>query len=46
MSCALKVSDVIPESFIVDRPTALKRRPGYGVIARYRDWLPCPIAIR
>jgi threonine synthase len=31
---------VIPESFIADRPTALKRRPGYGVIARYRDWLP------
>ena len=31
---------MIPESFIADRPTALKRRPGYGVIARYRDWLP------
>jgi len=31
---------VIPESFIADRPTAHKRRPGYGVIARYRDWLP------
>jgi threonine synthase len=31
---------VIPESFIADRPTALKRRPGYGVITRYRDWLP------
>jgi threonine synthase len=36
----LKVSDVIPESFIADRPTALKRRPRHGVIARYRDWLP------
>ena len=31
---------MIPESFIADRTTALKRRPGYGVIARYRDWLP------
>jgi threonine synthase len=31
---------VIPESFVVDRNTALKHRPGYGVIARYRDWLP------
>jgi threonine synthase len=31
---------VIPESFIADRPTSLRRRPGYGVIARYRDWLP------
>jgi threonine synthase len=31
---------VIPESFIAERQTALQRRPGYGVIARYRDWLP------
>ena len=31
---------MIPESFIAGRPTALKRRPGYGVITRYRDWLP------
>jgi threonine synthase len=31
---------VIPESFIADRPTSLRRRPGYGVIASYRDWLP------
>ena len=31
---------MIPESFIADRPTSLRRRPGYGVIARYRDWLP------
>ena len=31
---------MIPESFVVDRNTALKHRPGYGVIARYRDWLP------
>jgi threonine synthase len=31
---------VIPESCIADRPTSLKPRPGYGVIARYRDWLP------
>ena len=31
---------MIPESFIADRTTSLKRRPGYGVIARYRDWLP------
>jgi len=31
---------VIPESFIADHSTALKHRPGYGVIARYRDWLP------
>jgi threonine synthase len=31
---------VIPESCIADRTTSLGRRPGYGVIARYRDWLP------
>ena len=31
---------MIPESFIADHSTALKHRPGYGVIARYRDWLP------
>ena len=31
---------MIPESFIADRPTSLRRRPGSGVIARYRDWLP------
>jgi threonine synthase len=31
---------VIPESLIADRNTSLRRRPGYGVIARYRDWLP------
>jgi threonine synthase len=31
---------VIPESCIADRPTSVKPRPGYGVIARYRDWLP------
>ena len=31
---------MIPESCIADRPTSLRRRPGYGVIARYRDWLP------
>jgi len=31
---------VIPESFIADPPTSLRRRPGYGVIDRYRDWLP------
>jgi threonine synthase len=36
----LKATDVIPESFIADHSTALKHRPGYGVIARYRDWLP------
>jgi threonine synthase len=36
----LKANDVIPESFIADHSTALKHRPGYGVIARYRDWLP------
>jgi len=31
---------VIPESFAADRNTSLRHRPGYGVIARYRDWLP------
>jgi threonine synthase len=31
---------VIPESFIADRPTSSRSRPAYGVIARYRDWLP------
>ena len=31
---------MIPESFIADHGTAVKHRPGYGVIARYRDWLP------
>jgi threonine synthase len=31
---------VIPESFVGDQHTALKHRPGYGVIAHYRDWLP------
>jgi threonine synthase len=31
---------VIPESSIADRQTALQRGPRYGVIARYRDWLP------
>jgi threonine synthase len=36
----LKASDVIPESLIPDRSSSVKRRPGYGVIARYRDWLP------
>jgi threonine synthase len=36
----LKATDVLPESFIAERDTALKHRPGYGVIARYRDWLP------
>jgi threonine synthase len=36
----LKATDVIPESFIADHSTAVKHRPGYGVIARYRDWLP------
>ena len=30
---------MIPESCVVDRATSLGR-PGYGVIARYRDWLP------
>src|SRR5215210_3510170 len=38
--CESKGTDVIPESFIADRPTSLRRRPGYGVIAHYRDWLP------
>jgi threonine synthase len=36
----LKATDVLPESFAGDRYTSLERRPGYGVIARYRDWLP------
>jgi threonine synthase len=36
----LKATDVLPESFAGDRYTSLKRRPGYGLIARYRDWLP------
>ena len=31
---------MIPESFIADGPASVRRRPGYGVIARYRDWLP------
>jgi threonine synthase len=31
---------VIPESFVGNQHTALKHRPGYGVIAHYRDWLP------
>jgi threonine synthase len=31
---------VIPESFIAGRSSALRRRPEYGVITRYRDWLP------
>ena len=31
---------MIPESFVGDQHTALKHRPGYGVIAHYRDWLP------
>jgi threonine synthase len=36
----LKASDVIPESLIAGRNASLKQRPSYGVIARYRDWLP------
>jgi threonine synthase len=36
----LKATDVIPESFIADHGTAVNPRPGYGVVARYRDWLP------
>jgi threonine synthase len=36
----LKASDVIPESLIADRSTSIQSRPGYGVISRYRDWLP------
>jgi threonine synthase len=31
---------VIPESLIADRNTSIQSRPGYGVISRYRDWLP------
>lgn len=31
---------MIPESLIADRNTSIQSRPGYGVISRYRDWLP------
>ena len=31
---------MIPESFLAARDTSVMHRPGYGVIARYRDWLP------
>ena len=31
---------MIPESLIADRSTSVQSRPSYGVISRYRDWLP------